>query len=741
MNPAGLPLQGSGRIFKEIKMNEKYYVPDIDKKLYSSNRTLRTYQGKLLFGPVGDRLYVDYLDKRPGFVGRIDFIHKCNITALFEVRCNSKPDFDTARCMWYPSKLTMEYEDVTISFSEIKTITEDDVAYSVQTWKNKSERAITLELAVRPEQCAVTQAADNIRFIRTPRTGHGYAVGAAVSWSASGSMRRELMPGESVTLLAAAACGNLETEKEEDLVGKVSKFVRKHQDFSALIETSARQYQAFFDAAPSFVSSDPLLNQTWNYRWYILRNCISKPNFGYLKHAAMYEGRGHKMGKTPMKPSRWEFSRLICLSSPLQLTDLKWHQNRDVIHDMIRSFFDGQGENGIVDSAFVDHYGSPFCNFMVWAVYGLYLLEHDKAFIEELEPKIRKFVDGNRKLYKSEVDELQVEVRHQRTGKEYQPSYWYFSDYPSNPKAEGAFTPLKRVDRTIYHYLNVCGCARLLEALGRKDYGTYEELAKQIAAQVNEKMWDADTGFYYDLHHLSDEKALVKNIVGIYPYWAGIAGESQTEGIGYLFREDYFATGSAFATVARDCPAYAHAGGWMGTHGGRNSCMWNGPSWPYTNGIALDAIGNESRKHGHAYDKEFGKFLRQYAWQHFEHHDLQRPYLVEQYDAETGEQLSDEPDYNHSYFIELIIAQVCGVRLAEEEIVIDPVDVGLHYFKVDNLRIRGKALGVSYADEWAGTNAAGIRPGFTVIWDHQTVHHSAQPVPVRIPLSDAKSAD
>ena len=39
---------------------------------------------------------------------------------------------------------------------------------------------------------------------------------------------------------------------------------------------------------------------------------------------------------------------------------------------------------------------------------------------------------------------------------------------------------------------------------------------------------------------------------------------------------------------------------------------------------------------------------------------------MEHYNAETGEMLSDEPDYNHSFYIDLIIRQVAGLEPTED---------------------------------------------------------------------------
>lgn len=331
---------------------------------------------------------------------------------------------------------------------------------------------------------------------------------------------------------------------------------------------------------------------------------------------------------------------------------------------------------------------------------------------------MKKCVDGNTKIYGSDNDNLQYEVRHQRTGKEFQPSYWYFTDYPKE-NAKKLATPLKRMDTSVYHYLNVTGLYRMMEAAGDAQAATYKEFAETLARQINEKTWDEETKFYYDLNYETDEKAMVKNIVGFYPYWAEIADQDKLEGIEHLFDEELFNLGSLFATTAKDCPAFSPIGAWMGNLHGRDSCMWNGPSWPYTNGIMLDMLGKQSKAQNHKYDKEFAKFLRDYSLQHYRMQDIGMPYLVEQYHAVTGEPISDEPDYNHSYYLELLISHVAGLKVEEDRIIVDPVQIGLKYFKLSNIKVRGKNITIAYSEK--DREDQGLKKGFVVCMDGEAV--------------------
>lgn len=687
---------------------------EIDKKLEYPSRSLRAYNGKLLFGPVGERLFCDCLDKLPGFCGHIDFIHKMNIDQLFTVKCSTAPDYITAKTVWYPSRLTFSFEDENVRLEEIKTIRNNDIAFVTQTWENLSEEAVTLTLVCEPTGCEVCREEGYV-WMQMPQERNTIQVGAAVAWDAAEEDFITLQPGVRVSFTVVAATGNILLESKEDIVSRLKEFIGREMQPEEYVAENEEEMNQFFSQLPEFESSDPVLNKTWYYRWYILRHCTSKPQQGYLKHTTVYEGRGHKTGKMePMKVTGWEFSRLICLSTPLQLTDYKWCPDKELLHDIIRGVLSTADENGIVQSTFVHHKGSPFANFLIWAIYQNYLLDGDVEFVKEILPLAKKCVDGNTKVYGSANDNLQIEVKHQRTGKEFQPSYWYWSDYPKE-NAKHLATPLKRMDTSVYHYLNVKGLYKMMEAAGDAQAAEYKEFADTLARQINDKAWDEETGFYYDLHHETDEKAMVKNIVGFYPYWAEFADEDKLKGIEHLFDKELFNLGELFATTAPDCPGYSPIGAWRGSLHSRDGCMWNGPSWPYTNGIMLDMIGKQSKAQNHKYDEQFAHFLRDYSLEHYRMHDIGMPYLVEQYHAITGEPISDEPDYNHSFYLELLISHVAGLKVEEDKVVIDPLHIGLDYFRLGNVKVRNKSITIAYSKK--DRPEKGIQKGFTVTVD------------------------
>lgn len=493
------------------------------------------------------------------------------------------------------------------------------------------------------------------------------------------------------------AVGNGLTDNTEQMKAALLKLHEAGGGIEKWLERQRREYFYWFDEVPIFESSDPLLDHTWWYRWFMLRHNTARPDFGNFHHTLVYEGRSHKMGKEEYKPSGWEFSKLIPLSTPLHLTDLRWYGKADLSYEAARSLCDSIDKNGLFRVLFTDGTGAEYANYAGWALYRLCLVHRDISFIKEVLSCFKANVRAVYKAHRGSGDHLQIETNHRLTGKEYQPSYWYFTGYPDNANDESSYVALKRVDRSIYTYLNLLGLAYLCDITGDPDKTEFFTLAGNLRDDILRKMWDGESGFFYDLHFKTDEKAPVKNIVGIYPLWAGISGPEHTRALDYLFDPDVFNTGSAFASTGRDCPVFSADGGWKKQYfKGRNGCMWDGPSWPYTTGIALDTIASQSKQYHLGLDNQFMKLLRSYSLQHFQGQDIRRPYLVEHYNSITGEAVSDEVDYNHSFYIDLIIRHVVGIEPEQDGFLFCPCRSDLKSFSLTALKLQGHCIDVYY---------------------------------------------
>lgn len=665
---------------------------DIVRLLSSCSRTLPGHPDKWMLGPMGKRLWVDYLDGAPGFSGRVDFIHKMNLPLLFSVRFAGEEEgaFSPARVQWRVNESRVYARRGDYTFFERKLITWEDEALSCQVWENKGNKPLTLEL------CLPEGAALGVPY-RFPVCLHGVSpvmlAGSTASWS-NGQLT--IGPGEKRVFLLAAAVGL--SGEESELARRLSALL-KEEDPQGLMDKKAHENARWLDSVPDFECEDRQITACWYYRFYLMRKNLAEPGLGRLPGHCLYEGRSHRMEKTPCQASGWEFSRVIPLSVPLQAMDARWTKDGQAARDALGALIHCVDENGVFAVTSVDACQKEYAHFAAWALYQYYLVSGDTAFILAVLPAFKR---DARNVYEStrKGDALQIERTHALTGKEYQPSFWFFTQdcFPASvrPAREG-YTPLKRVDRSVYTYLNFTALSRLCRVLRDGDEGYFAGEALKIKRDILEKMWDSPSRCFYDLHHETDEKAYVKNIVAIYPLWADMTEETHLPILEYLLSPSYFALGSGFASCASDCPVFSSNGGWRGNYfKGPHGCMWNGPSWPYTTGIALDALARQSKKHGHAYDAAFEKHLQEYTLEHFRAGDSAVPCLVEFYDSKTGAPLSEEADYFHSFYIDLIVRHLAGIEPTEKGVGLHPLRTERSYFSLLGLNVRGTNVDVYY---------------------------------------------
>lgn len=677
----------------------------IDELLKTGRRGLRTRPGTLLLGSTGARLWADYLDGAPGFAGALDFIHKLNMPLLFGIEHDGGVATLPSDVEWRPSHLTTRTRFGQLSLEERKFITWEDEAVSIQRWRNDGTKPITLRLKLDSEWVGHDGS-----FARGERRieAHGFTLRTIIAsseprlWSGF-----TLAPGASAEFVVAAAVGIAESDDWATLTAKASKAVATPGP-ARLAEQQAA-YQSFFDQVPHFASSSPVLDRLYAYRWFLMRHTLARPGLAPLDGALFYEGRSHKMSKTPWAPVGWEFSKLIPLSTPMHLVEARWHHDPHLIDGLFNVLARTQREDGQFDARTLTRTIHPYANFMGWGTYQYALARGLDDNTRAALPLLKNQVRGEAAFLATGGDTLPIQQRHQLTGKEYQPSYWYFHGYPDDPFDQATYTPLKRVDRAIYQYLNARGTAALCRLAGDPEAAEFDTLAEAISQDVLGKQWDATTAFFYDLHHATDEKAMVRNIVGFYPWWAEITGPEHLDGLLAALGPEEFDTPNPFPSVSPRCEVFQPGGSWKGQFfKGRNGCMWDGPTWPYTNSVVLDAIGKVSRGNAHAQDALFSHFFWKYALLHFQQRDGVTPYLVEHYDSMSGEPISDEVDYNHSYLIDLIIRHVAGLEIAEDgTVTADPIDIGLEHFSLSNVKAAGRDISIQFE------RGAGVRLSVT----------------------------
>ena len=109
--------------------------------------------------------------------------------------------------------------------------------------------------------------------------------------------------------------------------------------------------------------------------------------------------------------------------------------------------------------------------------------------------------------------------------------------------------------------------ARIAPRLKREDEAAqWQRRSRELAALINERMWDEETGFYYDLR-ADGELLKLRTCVGFLPMWAGIASPERCARLVEHLRDPCeFGTAFPVPTVAADEPSFSDD-------------MWRGPTW------------------------------------------------------------------------------------------------------------------------------------------------------------------
>jgi len=114
----------------------------------------------------------------------------------------------------------------------------------------------------------------------------------------------------------------------------------------------------------------------------------------------------------------------------------------------------------------------------------------------------------------------------------------------------------------------LAGMARVLGRPERER--VFKKQADELRDLVNEKMWDEDTGYYYDLDAKSGGLVKVRTIASLFPLWAGIPDQGRAGRLrDHVMDPQEFNTEIPLPSVARNEACF-------------EKDMWRGPVWVNT---------------------------------------------------------------------------------------------------------------------------------------------------------------
>ncbi|MDY6032101.1 MAG: trehalase family glycosidase [Treponemataceae bacterium] len=178
-----------------------------------------------------------------------------------------------------------------------------------------------------------------------------------------------------------------------------------------------------------------------------------------------------------------------------------------------------------------------------WAEYNLYHKSANKKRIKEIMPVLQKYTTWLEDNFKMENGLYKVPFQ---------------SSTMFNSPREGTTYPIDFNSCLAIHALYM---SALGDILNDKDLSfQYKRMYFSLKTRINSKMWDSDTGFYYDLDE-NENQLSHKTIVGFLPLLAEIPNEDKADAlISHLNNPETFGTDHPFPSLSADHPLFSENG-------------------------------------------------------------------------------------------------------------------------------------------------------------------------------------
>lgn len=680
----------------------------VDNVLGPAKRFYDREKWHMPLGCRGERLFASWLKCEPGFAGLVGYAYHLDVPNLFQIhlRLNNEPiKWDSIKAFWYPSHILVTYRHKMLLLEERKFITHYDAAVSDFTMSNPGTEHVQVSAWVHSALFPGRMFTGGLGLSEESMLGREWTV--VLSLSDEFDFPRYVPPGDKWNF--RLSCLFARNREEAQITHKRIAISQ------TLFERHKRDYEEWFDPVPDFQCSDTRLTRLWQYRWWLLKACLNRPEVGNLRDWCFYEGI-----------ARPESLRVDPFAACMQLMEARWHPDpvyaRDLIETLVKNDF-------LATRIFRHEDTEP--NWLTHAlVEACHVRPELKTTLSEHFDRLAWDVDsyeggwdgigvlpasgfplpvnagilgenGRRILAADDFDGVES-VRQE------------------GEEGERPHRPVMAVETASYYVANLKALATMAGWLG--DTGrqlTFEERATGVQQALLEHMWDDERGFFYDLKAYQSPsdgrpaKARSRTLASLLPFWAGAAGLRHLRVLEQLRRGKGFVGRRAYVTLPDE----------------DEDQTVQVPYWETMAAYALLATRNLWPNA----EGELVRLMGDYA-------ELQMPSKVptvhRAYDATTGEptQEGNEQDHFCSAWIDLILRTVIGLVPDAPGLELRPVNFHLDWFRLEKLSFRGHELGVTWLKVGAVTPVRGtnIEPGFRVFVDGKLQHHSATIQPVSL---------
>ena len=277
----------------------------------------------------------------------------------------------------------------------------------------------------------------------------------------------------------------------------------------------------------------------------------------------------------------------------------------ELAKDQIRAMFDYQNESGMVaDCIFADSLENNWRNtkppLSGWAVWNVFKNSSDTLFLKEMFPKLEKY---HRWWYQYRDFDQNGLCEYGSTDGSLVAAAWEsgmdnavrFDESEMVKNSESSWSlNQESVDLNSYLYAEKQYLARIALAIGKpKEADEFSGQAEELKEIIQEKMFDAETGYFYDINLETKEFVKIQGPEGWIPLWAKVATQEQAEHVKkVLMDKNKFATYIPFPTVARDHEKFSDG-------------YWRGLVWLDQVCFAIQGLRN------YGFEKEADDFVKQ----------------------------------------------------------------------------------------------------------------------------------
>ncbi|MEJ2614122.1 MAG: amylo-alpha-1,6-glucosidase, partial [Ignavibacteriaceae bacterium] len=435
----------------------------------------------------------------------------------------------------------------------------------------------------------------------------------------------------------------------------------------------------YLENIPFFECSDKKIQDVYYYRWKLYKAHIRDVGEGYYVITEFLDNVS------------WDKDPYSSLNDAtgFHIYEGRWLKDRKYINSYINYMYRGGGNDRHFSEGIAD------------ASYAYYLVNDDSNFIESQLSVMQHIYNLWLDHFDLNKDLYYIEPLLDAT--EYSIASIDASGGKDGFRGGDAFRPTINS----YMYGNALAISRIAKMKNNAALSDiYLKRAADIKKNVEEDLWNNPLQFFTDRYKVNNQFVHYWDFVrgreleGIVPWCYNLPDNTKKFSAAWKNIMDTTKLLGKYGlrTVEPSYEYYMRQYRYEGIH---PECQWNGPSWPFQETQALEAMSNLLNNYDQKIitSSDYLKILRLYTQQHYLPNgklDLQ-----EDYNPDTGNPivgLSRSHHYNHSGYNNLIITGLCGIRPSEgNNLFINPIiDSTIKYFCLDDVLYHGHKISVIY---------------------------------------------